>query len=51
MPKEFVCSLSNRPMSDPVRSMYGNVFEKSVILDWLKNQGHICPLTGMYCIV
>lgn len=34
-------------MTDPVKSVYGNFFERSVIEEWLKNQGKICPLTGV----
>jgi hypothetical protein len=46
LPKEFLCELCQRQLTDPVRSVYGNIYEKSVIEDWLKNQGKICPLTG-----
>jgi hypothetical protein len=46
MPKEYLCQLSQRPMSEPVRSVYGHVFEKRAITDWLNTQGKICPLTG-----
>ena len=45
-PIEFLCELSHRPMSDPVETIYGNCFEKSVILAWMEQQGKICPLTG-----
>jgi hypothetical protein len=47
-PPEFVCELSQTVMSDPVRSIYGNVFEFSVINQWLKHHGRVCPITGMY---
>lgn len=46
MPREFLCALTQMPMTDPVKSMYGHCFERKVILDWFKNQGRICPLTG-----
>ena len=46
IPKEFLCSLTRRPMSDPVKSIYGNTFERSAITSWFSNQGRICPLTG-----
>lgn len=46
-PKEFLCELSRKVMSDPVKSIYGKVFEKSAILSWFANQGRICPLTGV----
>ena len=46
VPSEYICELSQKQMSDPVKSIYGNVFDKPVIENWLKTQGHICPLTG-----
>lgn len=46
IPSEFVCELCHKQMSDPVKSVYGNVFERGVIEKWLSTQGHICPLTG-----
>lgn len=46
LPKEFICELCQRQMIDPVKSIYGNVFERGVIEEWLKNQGKICPITG-----
>ena len=32
MPTEFLCELSKNPMSDPVETIYGHMFEKSVIM-------------------
>ena len=46
MPTEFLCQLSQKPMTEPVKSIYGNVYEKGTIVTWIKQQGHICPLTG-----
>lgn len=46
MPQEFICQLSRRPMSDPVRTIYGHVFDRTTVTNWFKQQGHICPLTG-----
>ena len=46
IPKEYICELSHNLMSDPVRSVYGNVFESNVINTWMKEQGRICPITG-----
>jgi hypothetical protein len=46
MPVEYLCQLSRRPMSEPVKSVYGNVYDKTAILEWLAKQGKICPLTG-----
>lgn len=45
-PKEFLCELCQRLMTEPVKTMYGNVMEKAVIMEWMAKQGHICPLTG-----
>lgn len=47
-PPEFICELSQTVMSDPVRSIYGNVFEYSAINQWLKHHGRVCPVTGSY---
>jgi hypothetical protein len=33
-------------MSEPVKTVYGNIMERSVIVEWMAKQGHICPLTG-----
>ena len=33
MPTEFLCSLSRKPMSEPVKSTYGHIFDKSTIVD------------------
>lgn len=45
-PEEFLCELTMKPLSDPVESIYGSYFEKSAILGWMKEQGHVCPVTG-----
>eukprot|EP01035_Chromulina_nebulosa_P019811 gene19811-25755_t len=46
IPLEYLCQLTKRPMTEPVKTTYGNVYEKTAILGWLNQQGHICPLTG-----
>ena len=46
MPKEFLCSLSQRPMSEPVKSCYGQIFDLGTINKWFKRQGRICPISG-----
>jgi hypothetical protein len=46
MPKEFLCQLTQRPMSDPMSTPYGNVYDRTAIINWLQTQGKICPLTG-----
>jgi hypothetical protein len=45
-PPSYLCQLSQKPMSEPVQSVYGNIFDRPVILHWMSKQGHICPLTG-----
>lgn len=45
-PPGYLCELSQRLMSDPVRSTYGNVFERAAIASWIRDQGQICPITG-----
>lgn len=45
-PQKYLCQLSQRPMQEPVQSIYGNTFELSTILMWFHQQGQICPLTG-----
>lgn len=47
MPKHFICALTHKPMSEPVKSIYGNVFDKTAIISWFAQQGRICPLTGL----
>lgn len=51
IPVKYKCQLTQRPMTEPVKSIYGHNFEKSAILGWLNQQGRICPLTGTICIV
>jgi hypothetical protein len=33
-------------LQDPVRSKYGDVFERGTIEMWLDQQGQVCPITG-----
>ncbi len=47
MPREFICQLTQRPMSDPVKTVYGNVYDRTAIMQWISTQGRICPLTGI----
>jgi hypothetical protein len=47
MPKEFLCQLTNKPMSEPMKTIYGNVYDKTAIMNWFSTQGRICPLTGI----
>jgi hypothetical protein len=46
MPKEFICQLTHKPMSEPVKTVYGNIYDKAAIYQWFSQQGRICPLTG-----
>lgn len=48
IPPEFLCQLTQRPMSDPVKTIYGNHYDRTAIVNWLNTQGKICPLTGTY---
>lgn len=50
-PPHFLCQLTQRPMSDPVKTIYGNRYDRTAILNWLSTQGKICPLTGEYPVV
>lgn len=45
-PVEFLCQLTQRLMSEPVKTIYGNVYDRTAIMNWLSTQGKICPLTG-----
>ena len=45
-PPSYLCELSHRPMSDPVQSIYGNIFDRPTIIGWIRKQGHVCPLSG-----
>jgi hypothetical protein len=45
-PREYLCQLTMKPMSEPVKTTYGNVYDKTAILNWFSVQGKICPLTG-----
>jgi len=45
-PRRLLCGICERPLTDPVRSPYGGVFERKAILTWLSRNGSVCPLTG-----
>lgn len=47
MPKHFLCQLTHKPMSEPVKTIYGNVYDRTAIVSWFAQQGRICPLTGL----
>ncbi|KAG6615490.1 Ankyrin repeat domain-containing protein 27 [Phytophthora cinnamomi] len=46
IPPEFKCAVSLKLMKDPMRSPYGQVFERQVIEAWFRDFGNRCPLTG-----
>lgn len=46
VPEQFLCQLTQKLMSEPVKSIYGHTYQKSAILAWIKQQGRICPLSG-----
>lgn len=52
-PAEFLCQLTQRPMSEPVKTIYGNTYDRTAIMNWLSTQGKICPLTGAHlnCLI
>jgi hypothetical protein len=51
MPKEFLCQLTQKPMSDPVKTIFGNVYDRTAIMNWFSTQGRICPLTGRVYLI
>lgn len=46
-PKKYICEITGNLLRDPVRSPYGQVFEKRAIRTFLKKHGRKCPITGM----
>jgi len=46
IPEEYLCQLTRKPLSEPMKTIYGHVFDKTAITNWLYTQGKICPLTG-----
>lgn len=47
LPPEFLCEVTKKPLKDPVRTPYGNVFEREIISQWFDRNGSICPVTGL----
>jgi len=43
---KYLCALNGNTLKVPVRSPYGQVFEKDTIEMWLRQQGNVCPITG-----
>ncbi|KAM0910001.1 hypothetical protein ACQ4PT_014456 [Festuca glaucescens] len=46
VPEYLLCPLSCELMVDPVTIATGKTFERRVLKDWFKKNGHICPVTG-----
>ena len=46
MPSEFLCALNHHTMRKPVRSPGGHAFEAESIEAWLREHGHVCPISG-----
>jgi len=45
VPSELACAVDGRLLVDPVRSPYGQVFERSVLQRALVTSGGVCPIT------
>jgi hypothetical protein len=46
IPKQYLCQLTQKLMSEPMKTLYGNIYDKTAIYQWFSQQGRICPLTG-----
>jgi len=46
VPSEFLCEINSHLMISPMRTPYGNVYEKETIELWLENNGSVDPLNG-----
>ncbi|KUF96757.1 Ankyrin-2 [Phytophthora nicotianae] len=46
IPPEYKCAVSLKLLKHPMRSPYGQVFERQVIEAWFRDFGNRCPLTG-----
>lgn len=44
--QDLLCALTGTVMKNPVVSPYGHTFEKEDILNWLDQNGSVCPITG-----
>jgi hypothetical protein len=45
IPDEFICPISLQPMVHPLTTRSGRNFERSAILNWLRDGNGCCPLT------
>lgn len=48
VPPEFCCAIDQKLLVDPVRSPYGQVFERSVLERALAASGDVCPVTSQH---
>jgi U-box domain len=45
IPDEFICPLTLSVMKDPCMVIWGPLYEKSAIFEWIVGGNHTCPLT------
>ena len=45
MENNLTCMITLEIPTEPVQSKYGHLYEKKVILDWLRLNGNKCPMT------
>ncbi|KAG5490479.1 hypothetical protein JKF63_00599 [Porcisia hertigi] len=43
---DLLCALTGSVMKNPVSSPYGQTYEKEAIMNWLEQNGSVCPITG-----
>ncbi|KAG5473736.1 hypothetical protein LSCM1_04366 [Leishmania martiniquensis] len=43
---DLLCALTGVVMKNPVSSPYGQTYEKEAIMNWLEQNGSVCPITG-----
>lgn len=46
VPARFLCALSHQLMTDPILTIYGHNYQRSVLLKWFESGNDTCPLTG-----
>ncbi|KAJ9470821.1 U-box domain-containing protein 43 [Diplonema papillatum] len=45
VPDAFLCGLTHQLLRHPLLSPHGNAFERGPILQWLRDNGEVCPVT------
>ncbi|GET90340.1 U-box domain protein, putative [Leishmania tarentolae] len=43
---DLLCALTGAVMKNPVSSPYGQTYEKEAIMNWLEQNGSVCPISG-----